>query len=158
MQQRVMRAAVAAALALLALVAGCRDHGPVAAIRGPGGAVEVSLEVAATPAERERGLMYRSSLAEGRGMLFVFDEDGNHTFWMRNTLIPLDMLFIARDGTVVGIHANATPLSTANISVGKPSRYVLEVPGGWAARHGIAAGAQVEFRGLGALGDRAQQR
>src|SRR3989442_6984962 len=136
MQQRVMRAAVAAALAL----AGCRDRGPVAAMRGPGGAVEVSLEVAATPAERERGLMYRSSLAEGRGMLFVFDKDGNHAFWMKNTLIPLDMLFIARDGTVVGIHANATPLSTADIAVGKPSRYVLEVPGGWAARQGIAAG------------------
>jgi len=154
MQQRVMRAAVAAALAL----AGCRDRGPVAVIRGPGAAVEVSLEVAATPAERERGLMYRTSLAEGRGMLFVFDADGNQSFWMKNTLIPLDLLFIARDGTVVGIHANATPLSTANIAVGKPSRYVLEVPGGWAARHGVAAGAQVEFRGLGALGDRAQQR
>ncbi len=149
-----MRAAVAAALAL----AGCRDRGPVAVIRGPGAAVEVSLEVAATPAERERGLMYRTSLAEGRGMLFVFDADGNQSFWMKNTLIPLDLLFIARDGTVVGIHANATPLSTANIAVGKPSRYVLEVPGGWAARHGVAAGAQVEFRGLGALGDRAQQR
>jgi len=148
MQQRVMRAAVAAALAL----AGCRDRGPVAVIRGPGGAVEVSLEVAATPAERERGLMYRSSLADGRGMLFVFDEDGDHGFWMKNTFIPLDMLFIARDGTVAGIHAHATPLSTANISVGKPSRYVLEVPGGWAARHGIAAGAQVEFRGVNALG------
>ena len=153
-----MRAAVAAALVLLALLAGCRDRGPVAAIQGAGGAVEVALEVAATPAERERGLMYRSSLAEGRGMLFVFDQDGNHTFWMRNTLIPLDMLFIARDGTVVGIHANATPLSTANIAVGKPSRYVLEVPGGWTARHGIAVGARVELRGLGALGDRAQQR
>jgi len=149
-----MRAAVAAALAL----AGCRDRGPVAVIRGPGAAVEVSLEVAATPAERERGLMYRTSLAEGRGMLFVFDADGNQSFWMKNTLIPLDLLFIARDGTVVGIHANATPLSTANIAVGKPSRYVLEVPGGWAARHGISAGARVDFRGVNTLGDGAQQR
>jgi len=154
MQQRVMRAAVAAALAL----AGCRDRGPVAVIRGPGAAVEISLEVAATPAERERGLMYRRSLAEGRGMLFVFDADGNQSFWMKNTLIPLDLLFIARDGTVVGIHANATPLSTANIAVGKPSRYVLEVPGGWAARHGISAGARVDFRGVNTLGDGAQQR
>src|SRR5438094_2362313 len=144
MQQRVMRAAVAAALAL----AGCRDRGPVAVIRGPGAAVEVSLEVAATPAERERGLMYRTSLAEGRGMLFVFDENRNHSFWMKNTLIPLDMLFIARDGAVVGIHANATPQPTATIAAGMPSRYVLEVPGGWAARHGISAGAQVEFRGV----------
>ena len=149
-----MRAAVAAALAL----AGCRDRGPVAVIRGPGAAVEVSLEVAATPAERERGLMYRRSLAEGRGMLFVFDADGNQSFWMKNTLIPLDLLFIARDGTVVGIHANATPLSTADIAVGKASRYVLEVPGGWAARHGISAGARVDFRGVNTLGDGAQQR
>src|SRR5207249_7239504 len=154
MQQRVMCAAVAAALAL----GGCRDRGPVAVIRGPGSVAEVSLEVAATPAERERGLMYRTSLAEGRGMLFVFDADGNQSFWMKNTLIPLDLLFIARDGTVVGIYASATPLSTANIAVGKPSRYVLEVPGGWTARHGIAVGARVELRGLGALGDRAQQR
>src|SRR5437667_4272540 len=151
MQQRVMRAAVAAALAL----AGCRAGGQVAVIRGPGAAVEVSLEVAATPAERERGLMYRRSLAEGLGMLFVFDADGNQSFWMKNTLIPLDLLFIARDGTVVGIHANATPLSTANIAVGKPSRYVLEVPGGWAARHGISAGARGGFRGLNALSQRA---
>ena len=158
MQPRVMRTAVAAALGLLALLVGCRERGPVAVIRGPGGAVEVSLEVAATPAERERGLMYRTSLAEGRGMLFVFDADRNHSFWMKNTLIPLDLLFIARDGMVVGIHPNATPLSTADISVGKPSRYVLEVPGGWAARHGIAAGARVEFRGLGAVGEGAQQR
>ena len=158
MQQRVMRMVLTATLFPLVLPAGCRDRGPVAVIQGAGGAVEVALEVAATPAQQERGLMYRSSLAEGRGMLFVFDQDGNHTFWMRNTLIPLDMLFIARDGTVVGIHANATPLSTANIAVGKPSRYVLEVPGGWTARHGIAVGARVELRGLGALGDRAQQR
>src|SRR2546430_16776549 len=118
MQQRVMRAAVAAALVLV----GCRDRGPVAVIRGPGAAVEVSLEVAATPAERERGLMYRTSLAEGRGMLFVFEEDGYQSFWMKNTLIPLDPLFIARDGPVDGIQANAKPLSTANIAVRNPHR------------------------------------
>ena len=139
-----MRAAAAAALAL----AGCLDRGPVAVIRGPGGAVEVSLEVAATPAERERGLMYRTSLAEGRGMLFVFDEDGNHGFWMKNTVIPLDMLFIARDGRVVGIHPDATPLSTAQIGVGAPLRYVLEVPGGWARRRGVAAGDHVDLTGV----------
>ena len=149
MQQRVMRAALVAALAF---VAGCRERGPVAMIHGSGRAVEVSLEVADTPEERARGLMYRNSLAEDSGMLFIFDQDANQSFWMKNTLIPLDMLFIARDGTVVGIHANATPLSTANITVGKPSRYVLEVPGGWAERHGIAAGARVEFRGVRGLG------
>jgi uncharacterized protein len=67
---------------------------------------------------------------------------------MKDTLIPLDMLFIATDGRVVGIHANATPLSTTTIAVGAPSRFVLEVPGGWAARHGIATGAHVELRGV----------
>lgn len=144
-----MRAAAAVFLLLAASVAGCRDRGPVAVIRAPGGALEVALEVAATPPERARGLMYRSALADGHGMLFVFDEDEDHTFWMKNTLISLDMLFLAQDGTLVGVHPNATPLSTASISVGHPSRFVLEVPGGWAARHGVAAGMRVEFRGLG---------
>src|SRR5262249_17792943 len=115
---------------LLALIACCGNGGgPVARIHAAGGAVDGTLAVAATPGQQQRGLMYRSSLAEGRGMLFVFDRDGEHEFWMKNTLIPLDMLFIAQDGRVVGIHANATPLSTASISVGRPSRYVLEVPG-----------------------------
>ncbi len=148
MQQRVTGAAVALALVLALLATGCREDGPAAVIHAPGGVVTVSLEVAATPAERERGLMYRNELAEGHGMLFVFDGDENHIFWMKNTLIPLDMLFIARDGTVAGVHANATPLSTASISVGRPSRYVLEVPGGYAASHGIVAGNAVEFRGV----------
>jgi uncharacterized membrane protein (UPF0127 family) len=148
MQQRVMRAGAATFLLLLAQLAGCRNRGPVALIHTPGGTLEVALEVAATPPQRAHGLMYRNALADGRGMLFVFDEDEDHTFWMKNTLIPLDMLFIARDGALVGVHANATPLSTASISVGHPSRYVLEVPGGWAARHDVAAGARVEFRAV----------
>lgn len=143
-----MRAAAAVFWLLAASSAGCRDRGPVAVIHAPGAALEVSLEVVATPPERARGLMYRSALADGHGMLFVFDEDEDHTFWMKNTLIPLDMLFIARDGTLAGIHPNATPLSTASISVGHPSRYVLEVPGGWAAQHGVTVGARVEFRGV----------
>ena len=143
-----MRMAAVALLLLAIQPAGCADRGPVAVIHTSDGPLEVSLEVVTTPPERERGLMYRSALADGRGMLFVFDEDDDHTFWMKNTLIPLDMLFIARDGTLVGIHPNATPLSLASISVGHPSRYVLEVPGGYAARHGVAPGVAVEFRGV----------
>jgi len=144
MQQRVMRAAAAAALAL----AGCRDRGPVAVIRGPGGAVEVSLEVAATPAERERGLMYRTSLTEGRGMLFVFDEDRNHSFWMKNTLIPLDMIFISSDHTIAGIVVDAEPLTLTPRAVNEPAQYVLEIGGGLATRLGIRAGARVELHGV----------
>jgi hypothetical protein len=140
---------IAATLVLLALAAGCGPSGgPVARVHTRGGTVEVAIEIADTPEARQRGLMYRSALPEGRGMLFVFDEDADHDFWMKNTLIPLDMLFIAADGRVVGIHPNATPLSTAAIAVGQRSRYVLEVPGGYAARHGIAAGDRVELRGL----------
>jgi uncharacterized membrane protein (UPF0127 family) len=140
---------IRAALAALLVAAACGGSSrPVALIASPGGTVEVALEVADTPERQQRGLMYRSALADGHGMLFVFDEDVDHTFWMKNTLIPLDLLFIGADGRVVGVHAEATPLSTASIAVGTPSRFVLEVPGGYAARHGIASGARVEFRGV----------
>jgi hypothetical protein len=81
-------------------------------------------------------------------MLFVFPDESVRAFWMKNTLIPLDMLFIAADGRVVGIHREATPLSTAPVGVGAPSRYVLEVPGGYAARRGIRPGDRVTLRGL----------
>jgi len=140
---------IRAALGVLFLATACAaSSSPVARITSPGGTVEVALEVADTPEVRARGLMYRKSLADGHGMLFVFEDESEHDFWMKDTLIPLDMLFIASDGLVVGIHANATPLSTATIGVGAPSRFVIEVPGGWAARHGIVTGARVELRGV----------
>lgn len=116
--------------------------------RADGSAVRVALEVMHTPAGRERGMMYRTSLPEDHGMLFVFPEEVEHAFWMKNTLIPLDMLFIAADGRIAGIHPDAVPLSTASVSVGRPSRYVLEVNGGWAARHAVRAGDRVEFHGV----------
>jgi uncharacterized protein len=134
------------AAAVLVLLAACAPSGgPTARIETRSGRVDVALEIAATPEARSRGLMYRQELADGHGMLFVFDEDANHEFWMKNTLIPLDMIFITVDGHVAGVRKNATPLSTAQISVGTPSRYVLEVPGGWAERRGVAVGDRVEF-------------
>jgi uncharacterized membrane protein (UPF0127 family) len=138
------------ALLVLALAAACSGgaRGPVARLETARGTAEVVLEVAATPQERNRGLMYRESLPDGHGMLFVFDDDADHEFWMKNTLIPLDMIFIDAGRRVVGVHANATPLSTALISVGAPSRYVLEVPGGWAARRGVARGDRVLLDGV----------
>jgi len=137
------------AVALLLLALGCaRDDAPLARVHTRSGPVDVVLEVADTPAAKQRGLMYRSSLADGHGMLFVFDEDDDHQFWMKNTLIPLDMIFIAADGRVVGVRANTTPLSNANVGVGTPSRFVLEVPGGWAARRGVATNDRVELRGV----------
>jgi uncharacterized membrane protein (UPF0127 family) len=140
--------AALAAILLAALVA-CRSSGPAAIVHTASGTVRVSLEVAVTPETQRQGLMYRTSLRDGHGMLFVFPAEDHHTFWMKNTLIPLDMLFIAGDGHIVGIHADAVPLSTAPIGVGRPSRYVLEVAGGYAARRGIASGDRVELDGVG---------
>jgi uncharacterized membrane protein (UPF0127 family) len=137
------------AIATLLLAVACRStSGPVARIETARGPLEVALEVANTPATRQRGLMYRTALADGHGMLFVFDTDAIQSFWMKNTLIPLDMIFIAADGRIVGVHANAKPYSLASVSVGVPSRYVLEVPGGWAATHGVETGNRVELRGV----------
>jgi len=145
MQQRVM-----SAIAALVLTVACaRENLPVARIHHPDGVVEVAVEVVSTSEALARGLMYRTELADGRGMLFVFPEESDHRFWMKNTLIPLDMIFIAADGTIVGIHRDATPLSTAPVGVGRPSRYVLEVPGGWAARTGVAPGQRVDLPARG---------
>jgi uncharacterized membrane protein (UPF0127 family) len=105
----------------------------------------VRVEVARSEAEREKGLMFRTALPEDRGMLFVFDETENHTFWMHNTLIPLDMIFLGDDRSVVGVVANAAPRTDTARTVGKPSRYVVEVGGGEAAAHGIAAGTRATF-------------
>ena len=128
MQPRVITG-VCALLASILLACG---SSPTAVLHGARGPVSVRLEVADTDATRTKGLMYRAALADGEGMLFVFDDTREHGFWMKNTFIPLDMIFIDDDLRVVGVHARAVPQSTETVSVGVPSRYVLEVPAGWA--------------------------
>lgn len=113
-----------------------------------GGKHAVEVEVAATDPQRTRGLMWRKQLPKGKGMLFVFNYVDVHGFWMRNTLIPLDMIFIGPDDRVVGISANAAPKTLTSRSVDQPSKYVLEVPGGWSEEIGLQPGSKVEFRGL----------
>ncbi len=103
----------------------------------------VSAEFARTPDETERGLMYRTQLGDKSGMLFDLRERGEHDFWMRNTCIPLDMIFIDEDGTIVGVYEWATPLTETSRGVGCASRYVLEVAGGWARAHGVQPGKKV---------------
>jgi uncharacterized membrane protein (UPF0127 family) len=112
-----------------------------------GGRATVTVEVVRSEAERERGLMFRSSLAADAGMLFVFDESSDHAFWMKNTLIPLDMIFIDEGGRIVGVVADATPGSLEPRS-GGVSRFVLEVNAGWAKAQGVAAGDAVRFEGV----------
>ena len=106
------------------------------------------VELALTPEEQNRGLMFRQSLGADEGMLFVFDRMSIHTFWMKNTLIPLDMLFIDKDRRIVGIVENAEPQTEIGRSVGLPSQYVLEIGGGLSGQLGIRTGHVVEFQGV----------
>ena len=106
--------------------------------------IKFEVELALNEAERSRGLMYREKLGPYDGMLFDFYQDAPVSFWMKNTLIPLDMLFIASDGTIKHIHANATPLSTDAIPSQFPVRAVLEINGGSARLLGIKPGDKVK--------------
>ena len=102
------------------------------------------VEIANNEASREKGLMYRRFMPADRGMLFEFERNEPVAFWMKNTYIPLDMVFIARDGTVTHIAANAEPLSEAIVPSGGPCVAVLELNGGVAARIGLAPGDKVK--------------
>lgn len=136
-------------LAALAAAA-CQDRRPAVELRPASGPpASVYVEVADTADTQSRGLMYRKHLEPDRGMLFVFDEEKPHAFWMKNTPIPLDMIFVSRDGRIVGIHGNAEPFSLAPIDVGVPSRTVLEVNGGYTAAHGLKVGDRVAYRNIG---------
>jgi len=107
------------------------------------GPVQFTVELADTPDERAQGLMFRDALAPNAGMLFIYPRDQIISMWMKNTLIPLDMLFIGGDGRVLGIAERTVPLSLHSISSEGPARAVLEVNGGTAARHGIRPGDRV---------------
>ena len=102
-----------------------------------------AVEMASTPAEQARGLMDRRGLPEGQGMLFDFHHEQPLSFWMKNTYIPLDMIFIRGDGRILRIAENTMPLSEALIPSGGPVRAVLEVNGGTAKKLGIAPGDRV---------------
>ena len=108
-----------------------------------GGEHTFEVEVASTPEEKAMGLMFRTSLADGAGMLFPYSPPQEATMWMRNTYIPLDMLFINADGRIRRIAENTTPLSERTIPSGGPVRGVLEVIGGTAKKLGIAPGDRV---------------
>ncbi len=108
--------------------------------------VSLDVELAETVADQNRGLMYRTDLNDDEGMLFVFGQRSVHTFWMKNTCMALDLLFLDEDGFVVGIKEDAKPMDRSDLWVPCPSAYVLEVNGGWSRRHGIRPGMTAEIQ------------
>lgn len=108
-----------------------------------GGKFRFDVELALTPGQQAQGLMYRRTMAADAGMLFIYDRVQPASFWMKNTLIPLDMLFIAADGRIVNIHERAVPESLDSVNSDGPVKAILELNGGMAARLGIRPGDRV---------------
>ena len=123
---------------------------PTAALRfeTPRGTWVVQVEVARTDPERARGLMFRRELPQDHGMLFVFGETAPRSFWMKNTLLPLDLIFLGEDRAVVDVIERAEPLSLTQRKSKGPARYVLEVLGGEAAAHAVGPGLRAVFVGV----------
>jgi hypothetical protein len=117
----------------------------------------VSLEVADNDSERAEGLMYRESLASDHGMVFVYDRPQSLSFWMKNTLIPLDMIFVAANGTVLNVEHADVPAENSTDYGSYTSdgfaQYVVEVNRGFANRTGVGPGTEVEFSGLNGTDD-----
>ena len=150
-------AAIAMALAVLAGSAMAQPQQPppmqfdtdTLAIRTASGEVKFKVELAVTPAQQQRGLMFRDKLEPYTGMLFDFGRPQAISMWMMNTLIPLDMVFIAPDGRILNIAANTKPMSTDTILSQGPANGVLEIAGGTARLHGIKPGDLVLHRAFG---------
>jgi uncharacterized membrane protein (UPF0127 family) len=136
--------ALQCALLLFALMplAACADDGRLV-IKSANGDHAFSVEVVDTPEARAKGLMFRTDLAPDAGMLFDFKESRPVAFWMQNTLIYLDMVFITEEGLIANIHANAIPHDTTSIPSDGPVMFVLEIPGGRAAELGLKPGDRV---------------
>lgn len=151
---RVLGVAAGAIVAALQLAAAPPASAPLpqslVVIDTPRGSVRLRVEVASDNASRMRGLMYRTHLDPNAGMLFDFHNDDFRNFWMHNTVLPLDMLFIRADGTISSIAANATPMSDRVISSREPVRAVVEINGGRAAALDIRPGEKVHNPAFGA--------
>jgi uncharacterized membrane protein (UPF0127 family) len=135
-------------LAVLLWAAACQAQPKVIIQTKENRELTFQVEVADTPAKREIGLQYRRDLAADRGMIFLFPSESHHSFWMKNTPIPLDMIFINSDRKIVGIVEQAVPFSTDSRSVPAASQFVLEINGGLAGRYGVKVGDSISFQGL----------
>ncbi|MCL1928821.1 MAG: DUF192 domain-containing protein [Treponema sp.] len=114
----------------------------IISITGEEDSIAVEVELAQTEEQRNVGLMHRTSLEDGKGMLFIFETDQVLSFWMKNTLIPLSIAYISYDGTIVDIR-DMYPNNTSPVHSSRSVRYALEVPQGWFGRAGIKAGDKV---------------
>jgi uncharacterized protein len=140
-------------LLVFSIAAGACSHTTEAARRGEpevvlltrAGEQHVKVEIARSEPEKQHGLMYRQKLEPGRGMIFLWPQPEPLKFWMKNTYIPLDMIFIGGDKHVVYVEENAEPLTTSTRGPDEDSQFVLEVPGGWARAHGVERGVAVKF-------------
>ena len=155
-----MKVSVSKALVSLLLLAGlvieaCDSSagGPEVVVPTADGTTTVRVEVADTPSARSFGLMYRREMDEDAGMFFIFDDMQVRSFWMKNTVLPLDIIFIDDRLEIVGIVPDAEPFTTTPRTVGLPSQYVLEVNAGWSARHGVTAGSRIEVHGIDGVAD-----
>jgi len=123
--------------------AGCASHKlktTVLSITRPDSTpVEITVEIAKTDQERAQGLMHRKKLPDGEGMIFIFERDEHLSFWMKNTLIPLSIAFIASDGRITEIK-DMQPLDLTSVTSSRSVRYALETPQGWFSRAGVKPG------------------
>jgi uncharacterized protein len=124
-----------------------RKDGELRFLNGKTNAVisTINIEVANDDAEKEQGLMYRDTMAENDGMLFLMGVEEPQTFWMKNTILPLDIIFVDADRKIVSIHKNCKPYSLDQIPSGKPALYVVEVNAGYAVNHQIDVGDRISF-------------
>ncbi len=126
------------------MLAACGADDSRAVLHTAKGDFPFTVEIADTEAAREKGLMFRQSLAPDAGMLFDYHSEQQTAFWMQNTFIPLDMIFIAADGTVKTIHVNARPMDTTGIPSEVPVQFVLEIAGGRSVEIGLKPGDHME--------------
>ncbi|WP_232846685.1 DUF192 domain-containing protein [Devosia beringensis] len=146
----VRRAGVLLAVLMVAApLAACSDEGKLV-LHTATGEHAFNVELVDTPESRAKGLMFREELADDAGMLFDFKQEREVSFWMSNTLIPLDMIFVGADGVVKTIHVNARPQDLTSIPSQVPVQFVLEIPGGRSEELGLQPGDTMEHERVGA--------
>lgn len=144
-----MAARLAVFLVATLLLSACSNAESRLVLHTGKGDFTFTVEIADDAAERAKGLMFRDHLADDAGMLFDYGQEQLASFWMQNTLIPLDIIFIGVDGVVKNIHVNARPLDTTSIPSEFPVRFVLEIPGGRSEEIGLAVGDRMDHPRVG---------